>query len=210
MNYKCIFNKVLAFSISLLIAVSFSSCKKESVSKASSSSFSSSSVPSSTSKSASSSSKVSESKAVTSSSDSKTSSRKATASKVSTTQSTAKTSSTKKSNSSLSCSITVDATKGGKGKILSSKKVEITKGQSVFDALKKSGVSISSKGAGSSVYVVGINGLSEFDKGSQSGWIFLVNGKMGSQSAGAIKLSGGENIKWVYTIDMGRTEAKAG
>ena len=66
------------------------------------------------------------------------------------------------------------------------------------DVLGQTGLSIS----GSRAYVTAINGLSEFDYGSNSGWLFTVNGEVaGSTPSSSYRLSVGDDVLWYYTTD---------
>ncbi len=51
-------------------------------------------------------------------------------------------------------------------------------------------------------YVSEINGLGEFDKGENSGWLYSVNGTTPSTTASAeYKLNDGDVVLWYYTLD---------
>ena len=86
--------------------------------------------------------------------------------------------------------------------ILSSKKVKISKGQTIAKVLqsvcKKYNISLETNGSGSTYYVSSIGGLSEKESGSGSGWMVRVNGELIDVSAGAYKLNDGDNINWFY------------
>ena len=82
---------------------------------------------------------------------------------------------------------------------MGSSSVTLKQGATVYDALLAMGVSVS----GSSSYVRSIGGLSEFDCGDGSGWMYAVNGSYPSVGCGSYTLSGGESILWVYTLDLG-------
>ena len=71
----------------------------------------------------------------------------------------------------------------------------------VLNRLFKDSVEVS--GSGESIYVKGINGLSEFDKGPQSGWVYSVNREKPDLSAGAYKLNPQDELIWHYTLDLG-------
>ncbi|MDR1571092.1 MAG: S-layer homology domain-containing protein [Clostridiales Family XIII bacterium] len=60
------------------------------------------------------------------------------------------------------------------------------------------GKSVTLKAGG---YVASIDGLGEFDRGPNSGWIYLVNGSEPTQSASVYRLYGGESVHWKYTLD---------
>ena len=104
-----------------------------------------------------------------------------------------------------------DLTKGkekyvpSNGVILAASTVEFRDGESVFDVLKRAcdatGIQLEyaySPGYGTN-YIEGINNLYEFDCGSQSGWIYKVNGWSPNYGASGYKLKGGESIVWEYT-----------
>lgn len=66
-------------------------------------------------------------------------------------------------------------------------------------------IALSSKGGTRwGVYVEGIGALFEFDCGAQSGWMFSVNGSFLSKSAGDASLTDGDEVLWVYTLDLGK------
>ena len=85
------------------------------------------------------------------------------------------------------------------GTILSRRNVTVPVDASVRQALDATGVRLNARGA----YIAGIAGLSEGDLGSQSGWMFSVNGAFSSQSASAHRLNAGDVIAWRYTINGG-------
>lgn len=51
------------------------------------------------------------------------------------------------------------------------------------------------------IYVSEINGLAEFDNGSNSGWMYRKNGVIVNEGYASQKLSQGDVIKWFYTDD---------
>lgn len=59
-------------------------------------------------------------------------------------------------------------------------------------------------GSGDSTYVEGINNIYEFDFGDLSGWMYFVNGESPSVSCGEYVLSDTDEIKWLYTCDIGK------
>ncbi|WP_424348842.1 DUF4430 domain-containing protein [Latilactobacillus sp. 5-91] len=85
--------------------------------------------------------------------------------------------------------------------------VTIDDGETVLAALKRltgqQGMPLSYRGIGASAYVKGINGLFEFDKGPQSGWLYRVNGVFSNQSCGVYHVKSGDVIDWLYTEDLG-------
>ena len=65
-------------------------------------------------------------------------------------------------------------------------------------------IAVSYRGHNATLYVAGIAGLFEFDKGSGSGWLYAVNGKFPGYSAGKYKVKNGDKIQWLYTADLGK------
>lgn len=108
--------------------------------------------------------------------------------------------------------LTIDATKDDDGIIANEKSVGINPGDTVYSVLKRycdaNNISLSAEKTGFNIYISAINGDAQFDNGSQSGWIYSVNGTFSSQGCNSYKLHGGENIKWVYTTDLGKSEEK--
>ena len=87
--------------------------------------------------------------------------------------------------------------------VILSATVTITEGESVMSVLKRAcgdaGIPVSSSGS----YVRGINGLFEKNVGRSSGWMYCVGGTFPNYGADSYTLSGGENIQWLYTCNMG-------
>ena len=91
------------------------------------------------------------------------------------------------------------------GYILYPTQVAFTEGESVLDVLTRVcdayGIQIEyswSPMYGSS-YVEGINNLYEFDCGSQSGWMYKVNGWFPNYGCSSYTLTEGDDIVWCYT-----------
>lgn len=80
--------------------------------------------------------------------------------------------------------------------IIYSQTVEIEEGDTVMSILKRTGVSTDI----SLGYVKGIDGLYEFDCGSESGWTYSVNGTKPSVGASKYSVSEGDVIKWIYVV----------
>lgn len=91
------------------------------------------------------------------------------------------------------------------GVILATSKVEFADGETVFDVLKRAcsytGIQLeySYTPMYGSYYVEGINHLYEFDCGSQSGWMYKVNGWSPNYGCSSYKLKDGDAIVWSYT-----------
>lgn len=81
-------------------------------------------------------------------------------------------------------------------------------GETAFDALKRAtddnGIALSYRQTELGVYIDGIAGLYEFDRGPLSGWMYRVNGVFPSYSAASYVLSPNDVVEWVYTIDLGK------
>lgn len=93
------------------------------------------------------------------------------------------------------------------GIILSTSTVEFTEGETVFDVLKRvcsyAGIQMeySYTPMYESYYIEGINNLYEFDCGSQSGWMYKVNGWFPNYGCSSYELKDGDNIVWTYTCN---------
>ena len=93
------------------------------------------------------------------------------------------------------------------GCILDTTTFEIEDGDTVFDVLcqarDKFKLHMQYKGAGSGIYVEGINNLYEFDGGRWSGWMYCVNDWYPNYGCGVYYVKPGEVIEWNYTCDLG-------
>ena len=93
------------------------------------------------------------------------------------------------------------------GIILQNMKVEFNEGDTVFDILvkvtRKKGIHMEYSGSGSNTYIEGINNLYEFDGGSNSGWMYSVNGVYPNYGVGAYKVKSSDVIKFNYTCNLG-------
>ncbi|SEM51775.1 S-layer homology domain-containing protein [Paenibacillus sp. OV219] len=91
-----------------------------------------------------------------------------------------------------------------KGTILASKQVALQTGDTAYSVLTRElPGKVRSIGTGATLYVQGIDGLSEFDRGSGSGWMYSVNGSFPNYSAGLYKLKQNDVVAWRYTLDLG-------
>ncbi len=68
---------------------------------------------------------------------------------------------------------------------------------------------MASQMSGKGEYISAIDGVAQFDCGAQSGWIYSVSGVFPQNDCNSYKLSGGENIKWIYTTDLGKSEEQS-
>lgn len=93
------------------------------------------------------------------------------------------------------------------GCILDTTTFEINDGDTVLDVLcqarDKFKLHMQYKGAGSGIYVEGINNLYEFDGGRWSGWMYCVNDWYPNYGCGVYYLQPGDVIEWNYTCDLG-------
>ncbi|MBE5956483.1 MAG: DUF4430 domain-containing protein [Lachnospiraceae bacterium] len=95
------------------------------------------------------------------------------------------------------------------GWILKKTTVTFEEGESVHDVLKRvcknKGIHMESSYTPiyDSAYIEGINQIYEFDCGSESGWMYKVNGWFPNYGCSQYKVSDGDNIAWVYTCDLG-------
>lgn len=93
------------------------------------------------------------------------------------------------------------------GVILREVTVEFEEGETVFDVLNrvckqyKIPIEYSWTPMYDSYYIEGINNLYEFDCGSESGWMYKVNGWFPNYGCSSCYLTGGEKIVWCYTCN---------
>ncbi len=91
------------------------------------------------------------------------------------------------------------------GSILSTKTMEFSEGETVFDVLvracKTAGIQLeySYSPVYGSYYIEGIHNLYEFDCGKSSGWKYKVNGTFPNYGCSSYELSSGDKIVWTYT-----------
>lgn len=93
------------------------------------------------------------------------------------------------------------------GVILKEVTVEFEEGETVFDVLNRVcrqyniPIEYSWTPMYDSYYIEGINNLYEFDCGSESGWMYKVNGWFPNYGCSSYYLTGGEKIVWCYTCN---------
>lgn len=93
------------------------------------------------------------------------------------------------------------------GVILREVTVEFEEGETVFDVLNRVckqyniPIEYSWTPLYDSYYIEGINNLYEFDCGSESGWMYKVNGWFPNYGCSSYYLTGGEKIVWCYTCN---------
>ena len=95
------------------------------------------------------------------------------------------------------------------GTLLPVTEVEFTGGNSVFDVFRqtlkneKIHFEYVDASAYDSIYIEGIGNLYEFDCGSQSGWMYSVNGVYPGLGCSGYTLADGDVIVFSYTMDLG-------
>lgn len=96
------------------------------------------------------------------------------------------------------------------GWILKPTQVTFNEGESVFDVLqrvtKNNKIHLESAFTPmyNSAYIEGINNLYEFDCGELSGWMYSVDGWFPNYGCSRYQVQAGDNIKWMYTCDLGK------
>ncbi len=103
--------------------------------------------------------------------------------------------------------ISVEKRTINEGDIISTTTIGLQNGDTAFSVLKRianeRGISIDYIGSGKTLYVAAIDGLSEFDHGPSSGWMYSVNGNFPDYSSGVYELKDGDVLRWRYTTDLG-------
>ncbi len=94
------------------------------------------------------------------------------------------------------------------GIILNTTTVAIDENDTVLEILEKvtdeKNIHLDYKGSGMTAYVRGIHHIYEFDRGAKSGWLYRVNGKTLGEGVGTCIVKDGDQIEFLYTIDLGR------
>lgn len=88
------------------------------------------------------------------------------------------------------------------GYIIKGYKYTAKAGFTAYDALKKAcddnGIKLTAKSSMYGTYVSGINNIDEFDCGSQSGWMYSINGNRPNVSASSQRITDGDEITFEY------------
>lgn len=88
------------------------------------------------------------------------------------------------------------------GYIIKGYKYTAKAGFTAYDALKKAcednDIKLTAKSSMYGTYVSGINNIDEFDCGSQSGWMYSINGNRPNVSASSQKINDGDEITFEY------------
>ncbi len=92
------------------------------------------------------------------------------------------------------------------GILLPLEEISLPEGATAFDALIEAArahtLRVDYTGSSYGVYVRGIGFVYEFGFGSESGWMYRVNGSVPQMSAGAYELSEGDTVEFVYTCEL--------
>ncbi|MDD3347211.1 S-layer homology domain-containing protein [Oscillibacter sp.] len=79
----------------------------------------------------------------------------------------------------------------------------VSSGTTAYELLCMTDLEVEASFSQFGAYVKRIEGLGEYDEGSQSGWMFRVNGEFASESASSVTLRSGDYVEWLYTRDLG-------
>lgn len=96
------------------------------------------------------------------------------------------------------------------GWILPRTEMEFTPGETVADILDRATwendiqIEHRPEAAYGGMYVLGIGFLYAMDAGSESGWMYHVNGQFPNYGCSRYEVQDGDAIVWVYTCDLGR------
>jgi len=92
-----------------------------------------------------------------------------------------------------------------KGTILPQQSIDWEVGDTPYSILIRAIGSgrVQTSGSGDTLYVKAIDGLAQFDKGPKSGWQFSINGWFPERSAASYELAPGDEVRWLYTLDLG-------
>lgn len=112
-------------------------------------------------------------------------------------------------NDKFEITLSIDKKTIHKGYVIKPTKVKVTKGETVWDVLKREleernisyKCSFSSKY--NSMYLESLDGDGEFDHGSTSGWMYCVNGNYPNYGASRYFLEADDIVKWRYTTNLG-------
>lgn len=92
------------------------------------------------------------------------------------------------------------------GYVIAPAEITLPEGSTAFDALiiasKERRISVDHTSSAMGAYVSGIGVLYEFDYGSESGWLYYVNGEKLSVSSSAYTLSDGDEVSFTYTTHL--------
>ncbi len=91
----------------------------------------------------------------------------------------------------------------GNGVILAETEYAFAQDETVYDILVEACRENNIQTEFSGGYISGMNYIYEFDFGELSGWMYFVNGEEASVGCDLYKLADGDEIKWIYSLEMG-------
>mgnify|MGYP002768879933 FL=1 len=97
----------------------------------------------------------------------------------------------------MNVSVSVDSAAAGGG-VSASGSFSFAPGATPYDALCALGLSVNARSTGYGTYVAAIGGLAEKEHGSQSGWMYSVNGNTPMTACSNYVLSDGDSVVWYY------------
>lgn len=97
----------------------------------------------------------------------------------------------------MNVSVSVDSSAAGGG-VSASGGFSFAPGATPYDALCALGLSVNARSTGYGTYVAAIGGLAEKEHGSQSGWMYSVNGNTPMTACSNYVLSDGDSVVWYY------------
>ncbi|OON97387.1 MAG: hypothetical protein ATN36_03630 [Epulopiscium sp. Nele67-Bin005] len=109
----------------------------------------------------------------------------------------------------INVTFSVDKSSINQGYLIAPKVVETEAGSTVWDVLQAQlnaqniDYSYNINPTFNSVYLESIDGLSEFDHGAGSGWLYFVNNTYPEYSSNLYTLKNGDRVGWQYTTNLG-------
>ncbi len=97
----------------------------------------------------------------------------------------------------VNVSVSVDSSAAGGG-VSANGSFSFAPGATPYDALCALGLSVNARSTGYGTYVAAIGGLAEKEHGSQSGWMYSVNGNTPMTACSNYVLSDGDSVVWYY------------
>lgn len=97
----------------------------------------------------------------------------------------------------VNVSVSVDSSAAGGG-VSASGSFSFAPGATPYDALCALGLPVNARSTGYGTYVAAIGGLAEKEHGSQSGWMYSVNGNTPMTACSNYVLSDGDSVVWYY------------
>ncbi len=99
----------------------------------------------------------------------------------------------------LNVTVSADATAVEGGEVTETT-VTVPVGATVFDALEASGMEIVASDSTYGKFIESINGVTNGDAGSQSGWIYQVNGEDIMESADSAEVNDGDTVTFTFIV----------